>query len=374
MGMRRRGFTLIELLVVIAIIAVLIALLLPAVQQAREAARRSQCKNNMKQLGLALLNYESTYNLFPSASITSITGTSKSNTTLVAATSWGLSILAQIDQTPLFLKYDFNSPPNSANNAPLVMTNLPVFRCPSSLGPDLNVCVINSVKPNGVTINFANPNVTFAPSDYLGVAGIEGTLSTIAFGTKQNDDGAMRWFLVGAADAATGAAGFLGAGFEGNDTAIRDITDGTSNTMILGECAARNVVYRLGQPVTGTFDPVTGIGTCLSANCIHGVDDAGANGAITLQRNTGGGNWADGENAYKFNGCPTNGIDPTFGGGPCAINCLNSEFAGMYSFHVGGVNVLLCDGSVHFLSQNVAQSVFGAMCTKAGNEAFSSPF
>ena len=237
---------------------------------------------------------------------------------MVGATAWGTSILAQLDQTPLFMKYDFTSPPNSANNAPLIMTNLPVFRCPSSLGPDLNVTVVASVKPNGVTINIPNPNGTYAVSDYVGVAGIEGTLSTIAFGTKQNDDGAMRWFLVGAADAATGAAGFLGVGFEGNDTAIRDITDGTSNTMILGECARGmcSIVSACRSPALLT--PVTGVGTCVSTSCVAGRDD-GAVGVITLQRNTGGGGWADGENAYKFNGAPMNGIDPTFGGGPCAI-------------------------------------------------------
>ena len=98
--MRRRGFTLIELLVVIAIIAVLIALLLPAVQQAREAARRTQCKNNLKQMGLALHNYHDTYNGFPNGNIAS------------AAGGWGMSwymrILPYVDQAPVFNKLTFS--------------------------------------------------------------------------------------------------------------------------------------------------------------------------------------------------------------------------------------------------------------------------
>src|SRR5258708_3052784 len=137
MHLRRKGFTLIELLVVIAIIAVLIALLLPAVQQAREAARRSQCRNNLKQIGLALANYESTFKYFPSASYSSIVGPSKASTTAVGASSWCTNILPQIDQQPLYSKWDFNTMPNSANNAPLALTNLPVFRCPSSVGPEV---------------------------------------------------------------------------------------------------------------------------------------------------------------------------------------------------------------------------------------------
>src|SRR5271156_366878 len=108
----RRGFTLIELLVVIAIIAVLIGLLLPAVQQAREAARRTQCKNNLKQIGLALSNYELTFNTFSDA-----TGPSGNSSAAVSAiTTWNLSILPFIDQATIFNQWDFNSLPGSVTN------------------------------------------------------------------------------------------------------------------------------------------------------------------------------------------------------------------------------------------------------------------
>ena len=115
---RRRGFTLIELLVVIAIIAVLIALLLPAVQQAREAARRTQCKNNIKQIGLAAFNYESTYSTFPMPAITSlfnVPGGVASNGGWLTAESFFTAILPFLDQGNIFNQYDTNQPWFSQN-------------------------------------------------------------------------------------------------------------------------------------------------------------------------------------------------------------------------------------------------------------------
>src|SRR5262249_35651466 len=132
---QRRAFTLIELLVVIAIIAVLVALLLPAVQQAREAARRSQCKSNMKQIGLALQNYHEVARTFPYGWMADFNNLN-SNT-------WGLMILPQIDQTPLFNNFNFSVPavdqapllgfpPAAVNqNLAVIATKLPIHICPS---------------------------------------------------------------------------------------------------------------------------------------------------------------------------------------------------------------------------------------------------
>lgn len=125
--MSRMAFTLIELLVVIAIIAILIALLLPAVQQAREAARRSQCKNNLKQIALGLHNYESTHGTFPLG----VLGTSGTSSNTNQLTTWQTLLLPYVDQAPLFNQYNFNVAYDHANNAPNVISLLPVYRCAS---------------------------------------------------------------------------------------------------------------------------------------------------------------------------------------------------------------------------------------------------
>ena len=125
--MSRKGFTLIELLVVIAIIAILIALLLPAVQNAREAARRSQCRNNLKQIGLALHNYEGTHRVFPMGVLSSSSTPSATN----QIHTWMTLQLPYLEQGPLQKKYDFNVAYNHANNAAVVVTTLPAYLCPS---------------------------------------------------------------------------------------------------------------------------------------------------------------------------------------------------------------------------------------------------
>ena len=208
----RRGFTLIELLVVIAIIAVLIALLLPAVQQAREAARRSQCKNNLKQMGLALHNYHDTYNVFPfghgedglNAPNTCAEGT-------CAQWSWGAMLLPQLEQKPLFDKLRPGARKAQQavkNDLALMQTVLSVFRCPSDTAPDLNT---DQKVPNGdgdtAECTGANCQPT-ATANYIGInhhSRLDRTNPTGVFGR-----GAWK-------------------------KAMRDVTDGLSNTMLVGE-------------------------------------------------------------------------------------------------------------------------------------------
>lgn len=146
---RRNGITLIELLVVIAIIAVLIALLLPAVQQAREAARRSQCRNNLKQIGLALHNYHDTHNAFPPGTLAILnsgvavpaTGSQPSRTQVAGGWGWPVFILPYLDQSPLYQVLNPNG-----NNFPAAPTTesktvLTVFMCPSESNPDLHIAL-----------------------------------------------------------------------------------------------------------------------------------------------------------------------------------------------------------------------------------------
>ena len=146
--MRRRGFTLIELLVVIAIIAILIALLLPAVQQAREAARRAQCKNNLKQFGLAFQNYHDTFLVFPAS------GTSARGPGIYAwGHGWGIAILPYLELKPLYARFDFRGVSSTATpHTGLIYTGtniengqllsgvaMPVFRCPSSVTNEMGL-------------------------------------------------------------------------------------------------------------------------------------------------------------------------------------------------------------------------------------------
>lgn len=202
-----RGFTLIELLVVIAIIAVLIALLLPAVQQAREAARRTQCRNNLKQIALGLHNYHDTFGIFPSGQYYCRPNTPCNSPQFVSdGWGWSASLLPFVDQAPLFQGFNFSLAMRDAHHARLLATPIPLFQCPSdATRKDLLPPTVNPFLPE-----------RFATSNYCGNGG--------SFGNSF--------------EAPLLAAGSLQTnGVFGRDSArrIRDITDGTSNTFMVGE-------------------------------------------------------------------------------------------------------------------------------------------
>jgi len=208
MIVRRRGFTLIELLVVIAIIAVLIALLLPAVQQAREAARRTQCKNNLKQLGLGIHNYHDTSNMFP-------IGGFRQGTSVGTGMGWQVAILPGIDQGPLFAKLNFNQITyNNATNLSLAMTELPAFFCPSAAS--------TTTHKSGNSGEYVG-GVPTASVHYYGVMGPQG--ANPAGGTYSTDT------------SAAGHGDFSRAGLMLRHVSVRigDATDGLSNTLQVGE-------------------------------------------------------------------------------------------------------------------------------------------
>jgi len=151
----RRGFTLIELLVVIAIIAVLVALLLPAVQQAREAARRSTCKNSLKQIGLGMHNYHDTHRRFPPAAVGTNTaaGFDSNNSRHEGwGATWAIQLLPYIDQAPLYNNYNSSLPANDPANRPVVSETLVVFQCAS----DIDAPPIGTA--NGIALNMSRGN------------------------------------------------------------------------------------------------------------------------------------------------------------------------------------------------------------------------
>jgi prepilin-type N-terminal cleavage/methylation domain-containing protein len=199
MPIRKRGLTLIELLVVIAIIAVLVSLLLPAVQQAREAARKTQCKNNLKQIGLALHNYHEVFNTFPMGYCSAMPYVDGATDT---ANGWGWSalILPQLDQAPLYNQFNFGQP---VQKYAAINTKIPAYLCPS-----------DTISGNSITIrNAAGTAITTAaPSSYAAVCG--GDESDTADPTG------------------------LGTFFRNSSIRMSAITDGLTHTILVGERAA----------------------------------------------------------------------------------------------------------------------------------------
>lgn len=261
---RRTGFTLIELLVVIAIIAILIALLLPAVQQAREAARRTQCKNNLKQYGLALHNYHDVHGLFPPSMIYSQTQPGS------RWWSWHVSILPQLEQTNLYQKIDINLDAlhvaESLVNSPYTSVRLPVHNCASD--------------PNGGIFSRPGQLPDLATTNYLGCRG------SVRFPDQGNGIFPDR----------------------NVSTRMRDITDGTSNTIMVGERpveAAQNTPW---WAAAGGYDG-------------HGLGDQVLDSFEGLFRGD--------------------------------LNSNSVDARHWWSAHTGGAQFLLGDGSARFLSENM---------------------
>ena len=331
---RKRGFTLIELLVVIAIIAVLIALLLPAVQQAREAARRTQCKNNLKQMGLGIHNYESTYSRFPSSGEGHNPNAGICTRQMFPVSTF-TAILPYIDQAPLYNKFNFSEHYSSTTNAPNAKTNIAAFLCPS-----------NSVsKPD--PLNFGN--VDYMPIAYTDLDPVTGLRNKSTAGSSPCANGASK----------TGPLGLYGNKFG-------DLSDGASNTVFVFEDAAKP------PGIVGAYTRSQHIG--------------GAPGWDTTQMlPTGTGDrsapnrWADPDNGNGVSGPPNATTIPIgiinqnkvpAGGPPGCLWSLNNCGPNdePFSLHTGGCHALLGDGTVRFISENIDTQVVRRIVDPADGE------
>jgi prepilin-type N-terminal cleavage/methylation domain-containing protein/prepilin-type processing-associated H-X9-DG protein len=352
----RSGFTLIELLVVIAIIAVLIALLLPAVQAAREAARRSQCVNNLKQIGLALHNYHDVNGAFPMGSGSGVQSlgiyNSKHNWSIHAA------MLPQMEQTPIYNAINFNMGTDTGTslayvtNSTVLTTQIKSFLCPS------------------------DPNATSV--EVTGLA----TANNCYFGCIGDTTDTLQGNAVGAPSLAS--VQYTGLFAFQQSKRVSNLLDGTSNTVAFAESTVGSASAAPGQKLIG-LNSVTSIpAAALQLNAFSnpaGVQSgiAACNAAwtsgtgfnIDKQR---GDSWAIGGMAMTlFNTVvPPNGSSSEWA--YCGSNNSGTmaNFSNSDSYHSGGVNVLMADGHVQFIKNSVSLSTWWALGTVAGGEVISS--
>jgi prepilin-type N-terminal cleavage/methylation domain-containing protein/prepilin-type processing-associated H-X9-DG protein len=344
-GTRRHGFTLIELLVVIAIIAVLIALLLPAVQQAREAARRTQCKNNLKQLGLALHNYEGSSQVFPPACIMNpypdgvAFGVSYGDAVRAAPPgfAWGVSLLPYIEQAPLYNSFDVNVACWAPVNAPAARTRVAAFLCPSATGGGEGFSIQKEGvdRRHGVPMTRADGSeIFFAHSHYVTNAGINQpwgrqTSYCYNFDIPEPVPSAPNCVI-------------NGPFYPNSHTRVADVSDGLSNTVFLGERSS-----------------------VLSNNTWVGV----VPGAVVSPR-LDMRPWPSENNASTdLVGCHSG---PDVHDHPqVIIHAPNNPFGHtdeMWGEHGPGCNVLFGDGSVRFFTAFTDGNVWVALSTRNGSE------
>jgi prepilin-type N-terminal cleavage/methylation domain-containing protein/prepilin-type processing-associated H-X9-DG protein len=345
---RWRGFTLIELLVVIAIIAILIALLLPAVQQAREAARRTQCKDHLKQIGLALHNYHDIYKQFPLGSVcvgdanANICGTNFRHPNW--GTTWALSILPFMDQKPLWDQYRSEVP--SGLQPAVTGTPLAVFKCPS-----------DTPVPPATSLQSVQGGHRYDKGNYgANYGGAWANENTSGNGV---DDTPTSWTNA----PSLGVFHDRGAQNQRWGAAIRDIFDGTSNTICVAEVLKANVA-----------DDCRGCWGRAHAAVFSAFAWAVPNGSGT----SGGPNWICTPNS-KTDSQPGGHRNYRDGAAHCAnglrgeLHCDDRTGDGRggicaRSRHAGGVQVLLGDGSVRFVSDNINKITWRSLLTIRGKE------
>ncbi len=328
--MRTRGFTLVELLVVIAIIGVLVGLLLPAVQSAREAARRMQCSNNLKQIGLALHNYESTFKILPAGTFNDATRGTANNS------SPHPMLMPFIEQTNAFVLFNFDVDLNThAVNLAARQQNVATFQCPSQSGVSPFV-LAGTQCPNGCGL-----------TNYVQSLGNNGNYASNSgpFGRR------------------------YGARFG-------DISDGLSNTGLFGEII---LGPSTGSATTGIVAAGTPTDLHVATNLPFASWDASPTGdtiAVPECDNRA-------ISAYLYRGKQyyrgivvatyySHTLPPNSKRRDCIRGTgVDRGHLAMRSFHVGGAQIVLCDGSVHFASNSIDDATWRAIGTRAGGEVYS---
>jgi len=297
------GFTLVELLVVIAIIGILVGLLLPAVQAAREAARRMQCSNNLKQMSLAFLNYETAFKRFPNnnTNVNRLTGLPGSTGQVIIQGPWTHALLPFMEQNNLHNLWNPNLGFFEGTNRPLLTASLPVYKCPSSPAPAID--------------NFPAPSALWSVDNPL-LAGQRFNATVVEYAcplsvsqppmlpTSPRDRGFLPQYSNGSSN-------------------LQSLTDGTSNTVMIVE----------GSGGASRYNRRIRVGDQASPSGFFG----GWNRHLSLRYNS------EGTVSY---------------GGNCLINCTNWSITNMFSFHSGVAQVALCDGSVRPLAESIDMDTY----------------
>jgi prepilin-type N-terminal cleavage/methylation domain-containing protein len=334
----RDAFTLIELLVVIAIIGILISLLVPAVQKVREAAARTQCTNNMKQIGLALHAYHDEKKMFPPGYIDGNTDpTSTPDNDVGPGWGWASFLLPYLEQRGVYNQINFSVGVGIGVNVAVSQMPLPVFQCPSDPYQDAFPVYDSS---------FSNPIATVAHGNYVGCNGWEECFNG-AGGSPPPGSGA---------DGLSGTFGKAGAGlfYRNSKNRVASVTDGMSNTIFVGERCATHAPATWTGAVTGGrvpawmstipwTAPYTPPSQALAGPNGSAYDNADFDEALVLGHG----------NATHLPSADNPFYDPdTF-----------------YSMHPGpGANFLFGDGSIHFLTAGINPQVYQYLCTIAGGE------
>jgi prepilin-type N-terminal cleavage/methylation domain-containing protein/prepilin-type processing-associated H-X9-DG protein len=345
----RSAFTLIELLVVIAIIGILIALLLPAVQKVRESANRVKCENNLKQIGLALLNYEQSHGYFP-VGIT----TDPMDFDLQDGNVTGyVRLLPYLEQDNLYNAYNFNVPWSDPSNAAVVQTEVKTFLCPSNRTDGM----VN-LQPLAQILGKPLPNA--GATDYLmsmGPNAVTCPMSMVPLDQR----------------------GLFGIDRKAN---VASITDGTSNTFAVGEGIGGNPIFQSRQTygsTTPAIDPTTGRPMVIDQAWAVAFIENGTTvqsgyllGSVLGVTAISGG-FAPSQDEPMNNQLVLAAVDYT-------VSCTNDPkeqddtISGFRSVHQPGCNFVFCDGSVHFINQTISPTTYRGLSTIAGGETLGNDY